>query len=206
MKQPEDTRTAELPGLSHLETGNPEADRPRCTDDGQGGLTRVTLYCRGCKHTARQYLQPGQGSPMCPRCACWWMAITEELPEAAKGRGRKPGQRVGAYKGAVKIGCDNHRDRAATGKSQAEFAALCGISERTLRTWERGEPVSTATEHAIRSKLDLLTPRHRQQPRPVKFRCPLTGSTWSGRGLMPVWLRVALQAKGRRLDDFATGA
>lgn len=35
----------------------------------------------------------------------------------------------------------------------------------------------------------------------VRYRCPLTGSTWSGRGLQPKWLKVAL-ADGKRLADF----
>lgn len=38
---------------------------------------------------------------------------------------------------------------------------------------------------------------------PVRYRCPMTGSTWSGRGLQPMWLKVAL-ADGKRLADFDT--
>ncbi|MEY2655983.1 MAG: hypothetical protein RLZZ524_3011 [Pseudomonadota bacterium] len=38
---------------------------------------------------------------------------------------------------------------------------------------------------------------------PAKYRDELTGSTWSGRGLMPTWLKVALSNDpGRKLDDF----
>ena len=37
---------------------------------------------------------------------------------------------------------------------------------------------------------------------PAKYRDPETGSTWSGRGLHPKWLRAAL-ARGRKLSDFA---
>ncbi|MCU0968279.1 MAG: H-NS histone family protein [Rubrivivax sp.] len=37
---------------------------------------------------------------------------------------------------------------------------------------------------------------------PPKFRDPATGSTWSGRGLQPTWLREAL-ASGRSLAEFA---
>jgi len=40
-----------------------------------------------------------------------------------------------------------------------------------------------------------------RQRQTAKYRCPATGSTWTGRGLKPVWLRLALEA-GRRLDDF----
>ncbi|GAB4214393.1 MAG: H-NS histone family protein [Rhodoferax sp.] len=38
-------------------------------------------------------------------------------------------------------------------------------------------------------------------PAPIKFRGP-AGETWSGRGLMPRWLR-ALEAQGRKKEDFA---
>jgi DNA-binding protein H-NS len=35
-----------------------------------------------------------------------------------------------------------------------------------------------------------------------KYRDPETGTTWSGRGLQPKWLKAAL-ANGRKLSDFA---
>jgi DNA-binding protein H-NS len=37
---------------------------------------------------------------------------------------------------------------------------------------------------------------------PPKYRDPVTGATWSGRGLQPNWLKAAL-ASGRKLSDFA---
>jgi DNA-binding protein H-NS len=37
---------------------------------------------------------------------------------------------------------------------------------------------------------------------PPKYRDPATGTTWSGRGLQPKWLKAAL-ANGRKLSDFA---
>lgn len=37
---------------------------------------------------------------------------------------------------------------------------------------------------------------------PPKFRDPVSGLTWSGRGLKPRWLSTALES-GRSLDDFA---
>lgn len=37
---------------------------------------------------------------------------------------------------------------------------------------------------------------------PPKYRDPATGTTWSGRGLQPNWLKAALAA-GRKLSDFA---
>ena len=36
---------------------------------------------------------------------------------------------------------------------------------------------------------------------PAKYRDPATGSTWSGRGLQPKWLKAALDA-GRSLNEF----
>lgn len=36
----------------------------------------------------------------------------------------------------------------------------------------------------------------------ARYRCPMTGSAWSGRGLQPTWLKVAL-ASGKTLTDFA---
>lgn len=39
--------------------------------------------------------------------------------------------------------------------------------------------------------------------RAVMYRCPATGSTWSGKGLQPAWLKAAL-AQGKLLADFLT--
>jgi ParB/RepB/Spo0J family partition protein len=40
---------------------------------------------------------------------------------------------------------------------------------------------------------------------PVKYRCPMTGQTWTGRGLQPTWLKAAL-ARGGTLADFINPA
>lgn len=111
----------------------------------------------------------------------------------------------GAYAGAVKIGAPNHAARARTKLSQAEFAALAGVSERTLRTWESGEPVSQASAAKITAQLAALGQALAAPRRPVRYRDPMTGDTWSGRGLQPAWLRAKLQA-GARLADFELGA
>lgn len=39
---------------------------------------------------------------------------------------------------------------------------------------------------------------------PVRYRCPETGQTWSGRGLAPRWITDA-RSQGRDLNEFATG-
>lgn len=113
---------------------------------------------------------------------------------------KQQGKKRGAYAGAVKLGSPNHAARARTGLSQAEFAKRAGISERTLRTWEAGEPVSLASANACLAVLReyCIEPMRRQ---PVKYRDAETGNTWSGRGLMPAWMRHRL-ANGKRLADF----
>lgn len=113
---------------------------------------------------------------------------------------RQAGKKRGAYAGAVKLGSPNHAARARTGLSQSEFAKRAGISERTLRTWEAGEGVSLASANACLAVLRefCIEPVRRQ---PVRYRDDMTGSTWSGRGLMPAWLKHEM-AKGRRLADF----
>lgn len=175
MKQPEDTRTAELPGVDIEQP----ARRP---------LSLAELLRQ------RDELQHKIEHP---------------------GRGRRRGQRVGAYAGAVKVGSFHHQLRAKTGKTQAEFARLAGISERTLRTWEQGDPSTCKhdTHVACISALASLgvsylaeSQKRLQRRGAVRYRCPETGSTWSGRGLMPQWLRVTMESTGKRLADFAVTA
>lgn len=48
----------------------------------------------------------------------------------------------------------------------------------------------------------VVSPRQRVV---AKYRCSMTGSTWSGRGLKPAWLRVALDS-GKQLSDFEIAA
>lgn len=40
---------------------------------------------------------------------------------------------------------------------------------------------------------------------PMKYRDAATGSTWSGRGLMPKWLKVAME-RGKKLSDYEVAA
>lgn len=115
----------------------------------------------------------------------------------------------GAYRGAVKIGCVGHSLRARTGLSQTEFARRAGVSERSLRTWEAAQdPAAEAPKvhAAIVAALAALGVTYAipNQWRAVRYRDPLTGDTWSGRGLQPAWLRAKLQA-GARLADFDFG-
>lgn len=52
------------------------------------------------------------------------------------------------------------------------------------------------------------TSRRKAEPpprAPVTYRDPMTGQTWTGRGLKPKWLSVALE-NGKKLDDFQVKA
>ena len=79
------------------------------------------------------------------------------------------------------------------------------------RRHERNEAISKVralmAEHGLTAS-DLVAkstgPRASTSGRKVaaKYRDPATGTTWSGRGLQPKWLRAALEA-GRSLSDFA---
>ena len=95
--------------------------------------------------------------------------------------------------------------RAKNGKSQAEFAGLAGVSERTLRTWEATGDVSTESGRRILARLQALGVYPAAPRRAVKYRDRMTGATWSGRGQMPIWLRLRIHA-GARLDDFASAS
>ncbi len=143
--------------------------------------------------------------------------FTLELPElagyplsnsakAAKGGGMDDTTRArrGAYAGAVKLDSDNHRARAKTGLTQGEFAARCGCSVRTVRNWESGAH-ATSPEN-LRQILRVLAsfcivPQGQHKRTAIRYRCSMTGSTWSGRGLIPRWLRIQLDG-GRTLRDF----
>lgn len=113
--------------------------------------------------------------------------------------------RRGAYAGAVKLDSDNHRARAKTGLTQSEFAARCGLSVRTVRNWESGAHATSADNlRAILAVLKTfcIEPQGQHRKTAIRYRSAMTGDTWSGRGLMPRWLRVQLD-NGKRLQDFA---
>lgn len=128
------------------------------------------------------------------------LAARDQLAEKIKRS--KP---RGAYRGAVKIGANGHALRAKTGKSQAEFAKLAGVSERSLRTWEGArDPAREAPKvHAaiVAALTSLGVTYGPPKARHVSYRHPLTGDTWSGRGLMPVWMRRSIEDNGYTLDQ-----
>ena len=79
------------------------------------------------------------------------------------------------------------------------------------RRQERSDAVSKVralmAEHGL-TAADLVaktsSPRASTSGRKVaaKYRDPVTGQTWTGRGLKPKWLSAALEA-GKELNDFA---
>jgi len=79
------------------------------------------------------------------------------------------------------------------------------------RRQERSDAVSKVralmAEHGL-TAADLVaktsSPRASTSGRKVaaKYRDPVTGQTWTGRGLKPKWLSAALEA-GKQLNDFA---
>lgn len=42
---------------------------------------------------------------------------------------------------------------------------------------------------------------HTAPPPPIKYRHPVSGATWDGRGEHPAWLRHALLQEGWRVDE-----
>lgn len=61
----------------------------------------------------------------------------------------------------------------------------------------------TAADLSGRSAAPPTAARSRKGSKvPAKYRDPATGTTWSGRGLQPKWLKAAL-ASGRKISDFA---
>lgn len=74
---------------------------------------------------------------------------------------------------------------------------------------ERAQAVAQVRELMSRYGLSLAdinaranAPRSRSGGKVApKYRDPATGSTWTGRGLQPKWLKAAL-ASGRKLSDF----
>ncbi len=77
--------------------------------------------------------------------------------------------------------------RAQRAQAIAQVKAL--MSEHGLTLADIGSRAAAAPRSGASAKLA------------PKYRHPVTGETWSGRGLQPNWLKAAL-AGGARLDDF----
>lgn len=98
-------------------------------------------------------------------------------------------------------------------------AALLGVDVQackdSVRELAKVTPDATAAKRAVK-KAATLTPetalaqamkKATKAPKApaVRYRDPATGNAWSGRGLTPKWLKVALES-GAKLSDFDTQA
>ncbi|HEX4510423.1 MAG TPA: H-NS histone family protein [Burkholderiaceae bacterium] len=90
---------------------------------------------------------------------------------------------------------------------KAEIERQISDARRTERNDAVAKVRALMTEHGL-SASDLVAkapgPRASMSGRKVaaKYRDPVTGQTWTGRGLKPKWLSAALEA-GKQLNDFA---
>ncbi|HWH75071.1 MAG TPA: ParB/RepB/Spo0J family partition protein [Methylibium sp.] len=83
---------------------------------------------------------------------------------------------------------------AATEQVQAQMQAeLEAQQPAAKKTAKAKSATETFVDAHAKPKASALKPA-------VKYRCPATGSTWSGRGLQPAWVRAAL-ANGKTLDE-----
>jgi DNA-binding protein H-NS len=95
-------------------------------------------------------------------------------------------------------------------QSVAELIARRDALEREIqhaRETGRAQAIALARrlieEHGL-TEADFALPSHAPAPRrkvPAKFRDPVSGATWSGRGIKPRWVSAALEAG--RLNDLA---
>lgn len=70
-------------------------------------------------------------------------------------RGRKQGELVGPY-GYRVGGTPLSRERVAAGLTQADLAALAGVSERTVRSLEAEYPCTRRGRHTLEKLRALL--------------------------------------------------
>lgn len=87
---------------------------------------------------------------------------------------------------------------------QAEIAKLQAEAE-SVRKNELAKVIAqireTMSEYGITVQ-DLADGKVSRRPAEVKYRDPLTGEGWSGRGRVPRWL-VRAEAEGRKREEFA---
>lgn len=84
----------------------------------------------------------------------------------------------------------------ATRRSDGIAKVMALMAEFDLTTADLVAPSSSG-----RLASDATSAGGRRQVMP-KFRDPISGKTWSARGLKPKWLADAI-ARGKRLEDFA---
>lgn len=68
----------------------------------------------------------------------------------------------------------------------------------TIRRFEKRKTTSEVSLKSVRPLPNRARPRKKPSP---KYRDPDSGNTWTGRGVLPKWLRQAVQ-EGRKLEEF----
>ena len=106
--------------------------------------------------------------------------------------------------------------REALERQQAELAKAIVEAQMNVRREVIAQIKQLMAEHGLAAADLAESGRGKRGPQPslvdspasgrskvaAKYRDPNTGETWSGRGLMPKWLRAAVDA-GHSRDEFA---
>ena len=106
--------------------------------------------------------------------------------------------------------------REALERQQAELTQLIAEAQMHARREVIAQIKQLMTENGLTAADLAESGRGKRGPKPsladapapsrskvaAKYRDPNTGETWSGRGLMPKWLRAAVDA-GHSRDEFA---
>ncbi len=81
------------------------------------------------------------------------------------------------------------------------------VAAKLARQLEKLQPAAAKPAAPKKPAAPIKAPARKPvaKKQPVKYRNPATGETWSGRGLQPKWLKVALAA-GKKLTDFDVAA
>lgn len=114
---------------------------------------------------------------------------------------------AGAYAAGMEIARQGHT-RWSAAFLDADVAALSGLREdaaddvqsELLRGFDDGKAQADQADTQGRRRLFAEEPKGAGKA-PVKYRNSETGESWSGRGLRPAWLRIAIDG-GRAQEDF----
>ena len=115
---------------------------------------------------------------------------------------------AGAYAAGVEVARQGHT-RWSTAFLDAEAAALSGLRDAAadavhaemLRGFDDGKAQAEPVGTQERRRPPDEAPKGAGKV-PVKYRSPATGESWSGRGLRPRWVLLAMD-EGKALEDFA---
>lgn len=98
-------------------------------------------------------------------------------------------------------------DEKLTTLAKAETSAMASRLKRLQAYLPEDNETAPEPKAAPRTVAKKPAPKPKKKTArrgkaPIKFRDPVSGHTWSGRGRTPVWLRD-LEADGRSRDEFA---